>query len=88
MNVKLRSKKVYHKKSADTIVENFFRRVEQFMVFRIPRLGINNNQNVLIRKVWTYSKGKLKRDDLFIIKKGEKETEYGTFRRNLRKRKS
>lgn len=66
----------------------FFRRVEQFMVFRIPKLGINNSQNVLIRKVWTYSKGRLKRDDLFIIKKGEKETEYGTFRRNLRQRKS
>ena len=66
----------------------FFRRVEQFMVFRIPKLGIDNSQNVLIRKVWTYSKGKLKRDDLFIIEKREKETEYGTFRRNLRQRKS
>lgn len=66
----------------------FFRRVEQFMVFRIPKLGINNSQNVLIRKVWTYSKGKLKNGDLFIIKKGEKETEYGTFRRNLKQRKS
>ena len=89
MDVELRSKKVCHKKSAETIVENFFfRRVEQFMVFRIPKLGIDNSQNVLIRKVWTYSKGKLKRDDLFIIEKGEKETEYGTFRRNLRQRKS
>ena len=52
-----------------TRLENFFRRVEQFMVFRIPKLGINNSQNVLIRKVWTYSKGKIKKDDLFIIKK-------------------
>ena len=57
----------------------FFRRVEQFIVFRTPKLGINKSQNVLIRRVWAYPRGLLKIDDLFIIEKGEEENRIWNF---------
>lgn len=64
----------------------FFRRTEQFVVFSLPIINIDDSQNVLMRRVRAYLGGLLKIDDLSMCdRKGE--NEYGVFRRNTVERK-
>lgn len=44
-------------------------RTEQFVVFSLPKFKTGNSQNVLMRRVWTYSRGLLKIDDLSVCGK-------------------
>ena len=44
-------------------------RTEQFIVFSLPEFKTDNSQNVLMRRVWTYSRGLLKIDDLSVCGK-------------------
>jgi len=61
-------------------------RTEQFVVFLLPIINIDDSQNVLMRRVRAYLGGLLKIDDLSTCdRRGE--NEYGAFRRNTVKRK-